>query len=59
MRIDHYLLFTIDRLATCAIMLREITSLKHEIRDDAVEARVFVAIAWWKKHAVAYCSQRG
>lgn len=38
-------LVSVDRLATCAIPSREITTLNHEILDDAMERRAFIAEA--------------
>lgn len=38
-------LFSVDGLATSAVVLSEVASLKHELRDDAVEARSLVTKA--------------
>lgn len=35
-------LLAVDALSTCAIALREVTTLDHEALDDAVKARAFV-----------------
>ena len=36
-------LFTVDRLAAGAVAVREIASLTHELRNDAVKRTAFVA----------------
>ena len=38
-------LLSVDRLAAGAVALGEVTTLKHEVGDDAVEARASVAVA--------------
>lgn len=35
-------LLAVDALSTCAIALREVTTLDHEALDNAVKARAFV-----------------
>lgn len=39
-------LVSVDRLASCAISFGEVTALYHELLDDSVEARAFVAEAF-------------
>lgn len=38
-------LLTVDGLAASAVVVREVTTLQHEVRDDAVEGRVLIAKA--------------
>ena len=43
---DKVLVFegaSVNRLSTCAISMRKITSLSHEVRDDPMEKAVLVA----------------